>query len=121
MAPGGPRLFADEGEIAAHLLAGFGRVQQALDLAGYAFRREVVLNQFRERSLSGDQVDHGEIGCATRRRAIQAVKRRYAVDDHHGRADQGGFDGGRAAGDDGHVGCGQKRRRWRFQRSAPWT
>ena len=47
------------------------------------------------------------------RRAHQAPddpgrKGRDAVDDHHGRVDQGGFDRGRAAGDDGHVGGGEE-------------
>ena len=108
MAPGGPsfsRTWASSPRIAWRAFRGG---QQPLGLARQAFRSEGVLNQFGNNLLAGEQVDHGEMAGARQAPDDPSRKGRDAINDDHRRIEQCGFDGGRAAGEDGHIGSGEQ-------------
>jgi len=81
--------------------------EQQFCFCGDSLRGEVVLDQFRDDFPAGNQVDHAEEFGPHQRPGELGGQRREAVDDDHGLAEQGGFDSGRAAGDDGQVRGGE--------------
>jgi hypothetical protein len=81
--------------------------EELSSFGGDALGREIVLNQFRHDGAASDEIDHAEKFGAHERLREARGERRKTVNDNHGLAEEGGFDGGGAAGDDGEVGGGE--------------
>ena len=66
--------------------------------------RELILNQLRNQPFARNQVRHGDVvnGYDTFRDGESDG--RYTIDDNEGIANEGGFDGSGAAGNDGGAG-----------------
>ena len=65
---------------------------------------EVVLDELWNHAFAGDEVGHGDVGDFNHALGDSIRERRDAIDDDKGIADEGGFNGGGAAGDDGGAG-----------------
>ena len=71
-------------------------------------RGEVILDQLGNHALAGNQVGHGHVRHLDDPLGDGVGEGRDAVDHDKGIADEGGFDGGGAAGDDGGAGVEER-------------
>ena len=94
----------DVGEAGAEGRAAGRVVEEAESFGGNALGREVFLNEFGNDRAPGDEIDHAEVGGANERLCEEGSEGSDAVDDNHGSVEEGGFDGSRAAGNDGCIG-----------------
>ena len=63
-----------------------------------------MLDELRNHAFAGDEVGHGHVRDFDHAPGDSIRERRDAIDDDKRIADEGGFNGGRAAGNDGGAG-----------------
>lgn len=101
---GRAELLPDVGEASAKGRAGRGVVEETENFGGHALGREVLLNEFGNDRAPGYEIDHAEVRRADERLCEEGSKGSNAVDDDHGDVEEGSFDCGCAAGNDGCIG-----------------
>ena len=83
-------------------------------------RGEIVLHQFGDDLLPGNQVDHGEVRHFDPRLAQQVGQRRDPVDHHERVSHHRGLDRRRAAGDDSGARVPERGQGFGDERWMPW-
>ena len=85
-----------------------GRRVAAAQVLDDICRGEVILDEFGNDALAGDQVGHGHVRHRDDALGDSISERGDAVDHHEGIADESGFDGGGSAGHDRGAGVEER-------------